>query len=289
MQTVWVPLPALCADPDQPQLGSTLEQVVLHLPDPGFEARLLLDTFELVTDPYAQTAGDACGTASAEWICESTNVLEATEYACDSAPESGACPTGHTTTAPVALPQVDDGQSLYDGWVVHTPAMWVKNPNDPTTEELEAVEALCVRACERQWLDNPDVSANCDASGAFETPVLLATPSLGPMARIPRGLEDGSGIFGNQWLECSLADTSCCVDFDEHVCVSALRRVTPAGDPLGVGEEWRVGVSGTLEADSPAAAGRRRRACRGASASPSVRRATRRPRARSTWARWSWS
>jgi hypothetical protein len=99
----------------------------------------------------------------------------------------------------------------------------------------------CVRACELEWSNNPDIAATCSAPDAFETPTLRKTPALGSEHRIPADAQDGSGLFSAQSLSCNL-EVDCCTAFDEDVCPAKLVRPTTVERPLGRGEEVLVNV-----------------------------------------------
>jgi hypothetical protein len=170
-----------------------------------------------------------------QWVCEADTALVAEETSCTAEPVGGVCPAGSTSTRSLALPQVDDGTALVDGWIVHSEPDDVDNVHVPSSSDLDFVSSLCQTACEAEWSDNPDVAANCTASGTFLTPRLLATPSDGPTQAIAAARQDGSGLFGTQTLSCNL-HSDCCHAFDESVCAAAPDRVTPARFPLGRGE-----------------------------------------------------
>lgn len=124
------------------------------------------------------------------------------------------------------------GMSSFSGWLVHEAAAAVKYHARPTTGEYANILELCEEACEDQWRSNPDIAANCGATGAFKTPVVFTKPSYPALAAIPALLQDGSGIFGMEALPCNLHDT-CCEAFDEALCdVAVPVRVTPSSLPL---------------------------------------------------------
>lgn len=173
------------------------------------------------------------------WICEATHRIEAEETACTTEPT----PSCTATTTAVALPTVEDGATSVDGWRVHTSPAEVKQVRNPTSTELALIEARCVQACQAEWAYDDAVSANCSVADGFETP-RAAVPSEPAIDAIATSVQDGSGIFTNQRLTCNLADT-CCDAFDEDVCIAIPRRVTPGPGPLGVGEEYRLGIGGS--------------------------------------------
>jgi hypothetical protein len=95
----------------------------------------------------------------------------------------------------------------------------------------------CITACEREYSGSPHVAANCNASGAFETPTRFTGPAAMTRRAIPLPFRDGSGIEPGQSLSCDLMD-DCCTAFGEDVCPASPLRVTEALGQLGRGEQW---------------------------------------------------
>lgn len=252
MQTVRVSLADVCpVSPAEPEIGDALAELRLHFPDLGAAVgAAAIDTVELVQEPGAPTFGSACGDESGAWICETTGTLDVVETACDTEPISGACPGLNVVTNPVDHPHVDLGNG-FDGWLVYTMPGVVEDPQDPTVGELAYINSLCVRACEQEYASDPFVAANCDASGAFETPVLarVGEPTDRPFLRIPQQNRDGSGLWPATSLSCDLAD-DCCEAFDESVCPAAPARVTVNETQLERGQEWVVSIEGAMHAAS---------------------------------------
>lgn len=247
METVLIPLAQFCEVEDLPQLGGYVSEVVLHFDDPGADAQVGVDDIALLTLD-GPTFEEACGAQEAGWVCEVTSTLVASETSCDSEPISGVCAGLDVVNTPVDRPVVEEGPgySSFTGWLVHTPAGWVADPGDPTMSDLENITSLCVRACEQEYEADPHLSANCSASGAFETPTLASIGLPGTRPGIPPSVRDGSGIELGQSLECSLHD-DCCAGFDENVCPAVPRRPTTAGSQLRRGEEYVVEIVGTVK------------------------------------------
>ena len=176
--------------------------------------------------------------ASASWKCE-IDQLSATETGCKVEP-TPSCSS--TESRSVAIPQTDDGQSgLFSGWAVHTSATEVANLHRPSTAEVALIESKCEEACEDEWSDDPDVSANCSDSDAFLDPALRAAGSTPTRSLIDESVKNGQGVFPGETVSCDLRD-DCCEDFDELLCATVLDRVTPAPEMLGRGEEYRFAL-----------------------------------------------
>lgn len=213
--------------------------------DQPANAAISLDALELTGHPEDAALG--CSAAMV-WRCEATSALEASESSCGNVPVSGVCDSLDEVSTPIDLPSVDEGQG-FDGWRVWVPPGWIVDAQDPTPEELEAVTARCVTACEQEYAGSPHLSANCDAPGAFETPVPSMLQGLGTRQAIPDAYRDGTGLFENESLSCNLLH-SCCEAFDEDVCPAAPRRVTAADSQLGRGETFIDTIAGTLTVES---------------------------------------
>jgi hypothetical protein len=242
MHTVRIPMVDFC---DQlPVSIGNLTELVFHFDDDDQTHVAMIDSLEFTHDPFLPgqppTLGE-CPQISASWNCEATNELTVTETSCTTEPSSGACPSGYQTTNSVTLPTVPNGVNPYSGWIAHTPAGWISDPDDPTQAELDLVLERCIEACELEWSNNPDITAACSATDAFETPTLGQSPALGSEHRIPADARDGSNLFTSQSLGCDL-HTDCCIEFDEDVCPAKLLRPTSVDLPLGRGEEVLVNV-----------------------------------------------
>lgn len=208
---------------------------------------LEIDSLELTDHP-----GDAAARCPGQmgfWRCEATQQLVATETACDTVPVSGQCPSGHATSTPVDLPLVEEDGG-FSGWIAFTPQGWIEDLDAPTTAELDQLARRCQTACEQEYSGTPHLSATCDAGGAFATPTRIVVDGSGPRQAIPEHYRDGSGVWMEESLPCSLID-SCCSAFEVDVCPAAPRRVTMAQSQLRRGEDWIVEVAGTLTLTSP--------------------------------------
>lgn len=246
MRTVRIPLHRFCEDPVATQ---NLRGITLHFPEETATRRVLIDSIEL-TRSDLDDEGTACSMLTAAWACEVTEDFEAVETSCDAEPTPD-CPTLDVVQTEVDAPTVDDGLGQsFEGWVVHTPMGWLEDPQNPTQTEIDSIMGRCVRACEREWADDPFVAANCSANDVFEAPTLRQSPNAGPVHEIADDQVDGSGLFMGESLACNL-HSDCCEQFDETaVCIAAPARVTPAGAPLGTGEEWVLAVEGMTLAES---------------------------------------
>jgi hypothetical protein len=241
MRTIRIPLVELCG---QGQVDlARLSAIRLVFPTSGTEHRALIDTIELTRDPSA-VGSPTCPTSSAAWGCEVTAAFDPIETSCAGEPTPSCAPTDRRTNT-LSAPIVDDGLGpSFSGWVVHTPGGWVGDPANPTPSELGDILGQCQAACALEWSDAPFVSTNCGDPAAWKTPVLRATPSVGPESRIPASVEDGSGLFSGQSLACNL-EADCCEAFDEALCAARPRRPTPATVPLARGEEQRLQLGTT--------------------------------------------
>ena len=261
MHTLRIPLAYFC---DQGEFSiDDVRAFILEFPDDGESHVALVDSIELVRDPdgaalwpaYAACGSmpevpDPCPTAaSSSWNCIADDLV-ALETSCSGEPTSGECDVLDTEHNPVPLPEVDDlQQGTYDGWVVHIPKGWVRDPQDPTEDELESILGRCIAACELEYADDPFVSADCSASDAFFEPTLRSTTSVGAQASIPNAYAHGEDLFTGESLDCDLR-TDCTLAFDENLGPARLRRFSPAAEPLHRGEEWLITVAGDMEAGS---------------------------------------
>jgi acetyl esterase/lipase len=242
MHTVRIPMLEFCNQ--APVAIDNLTELVFHFDDDDQTHVAMLDSLEFTHDPFLPghppNLGE-CSQRSASWNCVATNDLTVTETSCTTEPVGGACPSMSQTTNSVPLPTVPNGVNPYSGWIAHTPAGWISDPDDPTQADLDRVLVRCIEACELEWSNNPDVMAACSATDAFQTPTLRQSPALGSEHRIPNDARDGSGLFTSQSLACDL-ERDCCTEFDEDVCPSKPFRPTSVDLPLGRGEEILVNV-----------------------------------------------
>lgn len=242
LETARIPLSSFCEQGPLFFSPTNLEYIALSFPDLGEPFLVAVDTLELTSHPD-EAPRSYCGMESAAWSCEATMTLEAEEACCDTEPSAGSCPSGHRVNTAVALPTVPSSWSgsAFDGWVVFTGPGFVRDPLAPTTEELDAIEQLCVDACLQQWSAIPEITATCETVGAFAMPTLVESPSLGAVHAIAEDLEDGSGLFTGESLSCDL-ESDCCEAFDEDLCHAVALRPTVAKLPLGHGQERVVAV-----------------------------------------------
>jgi hypothetical protein len=262
MHTFRIPLALYCE-----QVEFSLDDVrafVLEFPDDGQSHVALVDSIELVRDPdgaapspaYASMECDnphiapQCSTASASaWNC-AADQLAATQTSCSGEPISGECDLIDLEENPVPLPEVDDLQNgTFDGWVVHIPKGWIRDPENPTPGELDSILDRCIAACELEYADDPFVTATCSDTNAFLEPTLRNRTDIGALVSIPNAHAHGAELFVGESVECDLR-TDCSTAFDENLGPSRLRRPTPASEPLHRGEEWLLGVTGDMEAGS---------------------------------------
>lgn len=176
--------------------------------------------------------------------CPATSQLVATETSCTVEPIGGVCPTGFTQQNAVDLPIVDGVTGPIEGWHVLVPAGEIDDPLAPSADELAALDARCVAACEEEFEGDVGVAANCDDPAAFDAPLHMYDDAPGPYDLVLATQKQGQGIFGTQSLTCDL-DSTCYAAFDEDLAPAMPDRTTPANDLLGIGEEYRVAL-GTL-------------------------------------------
>jgi hypothetical protein len=244
MHTVRIPLQDFCSDDQTPLSIDYLTEIVFHFEDDDQTHVAMIDSLEFTHDPFLPghppNLGE-CPRVSASWDCVATNDLTVTETSCTTEPVSGACPALSQTTNSVPLPTVPNGINPYSGWIAHTPAGWISDPEDPTQADLDLVLERCIEACELEWSNDPDIVATCSATDAFDTPTLRHSPALGSEHRIPDDARDGSGLFTGQSLGCDL-HRDCCTEFDEDVCPAKPFRPTAVDLPSGRGEAVLVNV-----------------------------------------------
>jgi hypothetical protein len=193
---------------------------------------------------------------SASYLCHADALeIDATEASCSSFPAGGSCPTGQTYTQAVALPEVSDGMSGWvEGWAIHVGSEEIRNIHRPTSTELGMLHDRCVVACKAEWAATDEITADCDAVGAFTAITLRQSPSTPARALVPAMQQDGSELFPMQTLSCNL-HTSCCEEFSSHLCPFRPDRVTP-GNPLlaSTREQYVLGLDGSTMMIAGAAA-----------------------------------
>lgn len=173
------------------------------------------------------------------FLCEASSTrLTASEQSCTTEPQ----PSCTTTQTSVDLPSV----GAVDGWEVHATAKEVRNVNNPSSTELALLEARCEDACEDEWASQPEVTATCSTSGAFTSVTFHEANAIATDNVVAGSQAFGENIFTGQSLGCKLA-TTCCEEFDEHVCHTKYDRVTPGPSLLGSGEEYRFAIGGASE------------------------------------------
>ena len=254
MQTVRVPLAQFCDTPDGESLDpSSLTSILLRFPDPNVRRNVLIDSIEFTRDPDAVET-PLCPQTQHDWNCVATNDLLATETSCAGEPTPDCNAGDIVADDSVPLPEVaaDPNNDAFDGWIVHSPRGWIRDPESPTGAEIDDIVALCAAACESEWANEPGVAANCSDAGVFQTPTLRATPGMAAFHRIPDDARSGAGLFAGSSLASDL-ESDACESFDESLCAAAPQRVTTSPLPLGRGEEWHVNVAGSVYADSPEA------------------------------------
>jgi hypothetical protein len=182
------------------------------------------------------------------WTCPATGMLEAVETSCLVEPHAGACPSWAYQQNSLELPLADGPSGAVEGWNVLVPAGLISSVargSQPGIEDLAAVTARCIDACEAHWANSPETAANCDAPGAFAPPEFFVEGSYPALDLVLPTQRDAAGIFPGQKLECD-PGVDCCEAFDESVCGSSPARTTPADEPLGSGEEYRVSLGSSM-------------------------------------------
>jgi hypothetical protein len=185
--------------------------------------------------------------APAGFYCEPSETFAATETSCTQQPVSGACPSGGTQVVSVDAPTVELPTGPAEGFLVATAPGAVQDPASLSDDEVGGVHGLCAQACAQHFAGAPGQSANCAAADAFETPQLITTDEHRVLDLIHSTHRNGEGLFGTAELACDIAD-GCDVGFDEPLHTVTHDRVSPAGTPLGFGEEWRLSVEGEMSA-----------------------------------------
>lgn len=200
----------------------------------------------LISDDGQPSVGDYIKVGpneAMEFTCEASLGLTAVEQSCTREPISGACPAGGEAYASLPIPLVQGPNGIVNGFSALVPSDVVHDTANPTLVELEAVEQLCVGACEAYFADQPGVTATCADQDAFLTPLPFAS---GKQSRdlIRQSEKRGEGTFPGQLLACELG-TSCDSDFDEFLARAVPNRVSPASSMLFTGEEYRVALGST--------------------------------------------
>jgi hypothetical protein len=247
MTTIRFPLAPFCTG-----VGATeANQLVLRFPETDTNSRVLIDTIELTKSPLDELA--ECGTLVAGWQCQ-VDDLTITETSCNAEP-TPTCPTANIVTTAELAPLVElPGEDAFRGWYVQTPAGAVLDPAEPTQAELAAIRSRCTSACQLEYADRPEISANCDATGAFLDPVLVTTTDAHASSyAIPDTYTNGYWAVTEETLDCDLR-TDCCAAFDEGLCPARMARVTEAREQVGRGQEWSYTTTGVIVIDSEAMA-----------------------------------
>lgn len=227
-----------------------VDSLVLHLPEETEDAHVILDTVEFTYSPFDEPAPGTEGPGQEFMFACEIDELAISETSCAGEPLQGVCDGPDVVVTPVDPPEVDTGVGTFDGWAVHVPAGWVRDPQSLTGPEYDAVISLCAQACELEWSDWPHVAPNdCADEDAFLAPVAISETSHRSHRRIPADYADGSDLFTGESLTCDLR-TDCCEEFSEDICAARLDRATEAGQPLGRGEAWVLDVAGVTWADS---------------------------------------
>lgn len=208
---------------------------------PGYYMLFLRSTNGEVSSGQYVKVGPA---VSMVYACPATLTLAPTESSCTAEPIGGQCSPTWTQHDPVDLPIVDGPSGPIEGWHVLVPAGEIDDPLTPTADDLTALDARCVAACEADFEGDPGVTVNCDDPNAFDAPVLMYDGAPGPYDLVRAAQKQGQGLFGTQSLPCDL-DSTCYTKFDEDIAATMPDRTTPANDQLGLGEEYRVAL-GTL-------------------------------------------
>ncbi|MBP6729753.1 MAG: DUF1929 domain-containing protein, partial [Microthrixaceae bacterium] len=243
---MFIPLTAVWEDPwsgDMPFLTVVAPSNSNEAPPGYYMLVVLSDTGEPSNTAYVRLSG----ATSQIWGCPAKSLLDANETSCTAQPVGGVCPSGHAQTNAVALPTFDGVSGTTDGWEVLVPPGMVEHASAPTPDELAAIGARCVAACEGEWGDAA-VSANCDAAGAFTTPQYLLDGGDAALDFVLPSQEQGQGVFAGQQLSCSLGST-CFPAFDENLSRVVPSRTTPAAAVVGDGEEYRVALGSTSKVE----------------------------------------
>jgi hypothetical protein len=241
LRTARIPLTDFC-DQGEMSIGN-FKAIRVRFPDDSTAHTALIDSIAFSRDPSAAQT-PKCPKASGAWRCRAEATLAAVETSCSDI--TGLCRSSSPShQEPVDLPFVDDGGIGYSGWVVHSPMGWVGSLDSPTQAELEHIKSgLCVKACLEEFASFPEIEINCEDSGVFETPSLLAANSVAPVRRVPLDRLDASGVFENQSLDCSIED-DCCEKFWSDVCPAKVQRASPAEAMLGRAEDFLLELSGS--------------------------------------------
>ena len=241
------------------------EAITLHGPPshnhapPGYYMLFLMDEDGNLFDPVENTGGRyvrivAGETGDAEemevkWVCPTSGDFDAYRVSCDGEPVSGTCRPSDEVVTPLSAPDVEGPSGTVEGFHIVVPDRWVVDPVHPSARQEQILLNMCVSACEQHFAAQPGVTAVCDAVDAFDSPEMLEPGGHRSLDWVLPSRQDASGIFGTETLSCSLG-IDCHLAFDEDLASTVPRRSTPASSMAGVGEEWRVTVSGELEADS---------------------------------------
>ncbi len=210
---------------------------------PGYYMAFLMSAAGEPSDArYAQVTS----TRAAEYVCE-VDGLVVEQSSCGAEPISGVCPSASVVTVAVDPPMVEGVTSMVEGFRVVAPAGTVGDPAAPSARELTTIAGRCASACEQYYAGRQGASATCDAADALLAPALVEAASHDPVDFIHPGQRHGEGLFGTQQLGCDLG-ADCYAGFDEVLRPLANDRVTAAATPVGSNEEWRLAISGQMQA-----------------------------------------
>jgi hypothetical protein len=242
LRTARIPLVDFC-DQGEMSIGN-FKAIRVRFPEDTTAHTALIDSIAFSRDPSAAQT-PKCPKATGSWRCAARSTLEAVETSCSDI--TGLCQTSPPThQEEVDLPFVDDGGSGFSGWIAHSPKGWVKSLDNPTQAETDAITAsLCVKACQEEFAAFPEIEINCEDSGVFDPPTLLAANSIAPVQRVPADRLDASGVFENQSLACSSIHDDCCEAFLSDVCPAKVLRPSPAEALLGRAEDFVLELSGS--------------------------------------------
>lgn len=185
-------------------------------------------------------------TRAAEYVCE-VDGLVIEESSCGAEPISGLCPSASVVTVAVDPPLVEGVTGMVEGFRVVAPAGTVGDPAAPSARELTTIAGRCASACEQYYAGREGVSASCSEAAAFLEPALVQAASRDPVDFIHSSQRHGEGLFGTEELSCDLG-ADCYAGFDEVLRPIANDRVTAAAMPVASDEEWRVAISGQMQA-----------------------------------------
>ena len=172
------------------------------------------------------------------YLCEADDqVLQPSRVTCAAEPLGGSCAPLDQVTTQLTLPMTDDAMGLpVEGWRVLLPQHLAGTP-----DEADAAEAACQQICATHFSGDAYSSADCFAPGAFTVSQVAQNEPGALDLVLPSHRFGGQGVG---MLDCSLSQ-ECFSHFDEHLVGTVPRRISPAAEVLGVGEEYRVSLAGS--------------------------------------------